>query len=91
MKALLTFLVPALFIDLFLGGALVRTTTLNYPASAALFILESLLIVVIAAVIHVYSPRFRVDQAFKWFSKFPLVLGLIAIVWAYAIKIFGVL
>ena len=91
MKTLLTFLVPALFIDLFLGGALVRTTTLNYPASAALFILESLFIVVIAAVIHVYSPRFRVDQAFKWFSKFPLVLGLIAIVWAYAIKIFGVL
>ena len=91
MKTLLTFLVPALFIDLFLGGALVRTTTLNYPASAALFILESLFIVVIAAVIHVYNPRFRVDQAFKWFSRFPLLLGLIAIVWAYAIKIFGVL
>jgi NADH-quinone oxidoreductase subunit H len=91
MKTLLTFLVPALFIDLFLGGALVRTTTLSYPASAVLFVSESMIIVLIAAIIHVYSPRFRVDQAFKWFSKFPLVLGMIALVWAYAIRILGVL
>ncbi len=91
MKTLLTFLVPALFIDLFLGGAIIGTTASQNPAiSTVLFILEGATIILVAAIIHVFSPRFRIDQAFRWFSTVPLALGIVAIVWAYAIKLLGV-
>jgi NADH-quinone oxidoreductase subunit H len=91
MRTLLLFFVPTLFIDLFLGGAIIGTfTNPNYPFSMVLFILESVIIVLIAAIIQVFNPRYRVDQAFKWFSRFPLVLGVIAIIWAYAIRLLGI-
>jgi NADH-quinone oxidoreductase subunit H len=91
MKTLLTFLVPALFIDLFLGGAVMGTSTIqNSAVSAVLFFVEGAIIVLVAAIIHVFSPRFRVDQAFRWFTTVPLIMGIIAIVWAYAIKLLGV-
>jgi NADH-quinone oxidoreductase subunit H len=92
MKTLLIFLVPAFFIDLFLGGGIIGTITgRNHALSALVFILETAIIVFVAALVHVFSPRFRVDQAFRWFSKFPLILGVVAIGWAYAIKILGVI
>jgi NADH:ubiquinone oxidoreductase subunit H len=70
---------------------LVRAAASSYSASAVLFFFECLIIILIAAVIHVYSPRFRVDQAFTWFSKFPLIMGVVAIIWAYAIKLLGII
>ncbi len=91
-KLLLAFLIPTLFIDLFLGGGIIRTATnSNHPISIISFILESMVIIFIIAFIHVYSPRFRVDQAFKWFLKYPLVLGGISIIWAYAIRYLGLI
>jgi len=91
LKTLLVFLIPTLFIDLFLGGAIVGSANLYNAFTVSLFIAESAVIVLVVAIIHVFSPRFRVDQAVKWFSKFPLVMGVIAIIWAYAIKLLGII
>ena len=91
-RSLFVFLIPTLFVDLFLGGGIVGTyKNPNYPFSIIVFIIESLMIIFIFAFIHVYNPRFRIDQAFNWFLKYPLVLGFIAIIWAYAIRYFGIL
>ncbi len=88
-KTLLAFLIPALFINLFLGGGIVRTTYLNPPLSITLFLVETLIIVFLIALLHVYSPRFRVDQAFTWFLKYPVLLGVIAVLWAYVTRYLG--
>jgi len=91
LRTFLVFLVPTLFIDLFLGGAIVGPAlSVVRPSSIVLFLAESLMIVLVAAIIHVFSPRLRVDQAFNWFARFPLVIGVLAIIWAYAIKLLGI-
>jgi NADH-quinone oxidoreductase subunit H len=90
-KTFLTFLIPALFIDLFLGGGIIGSfSNPDYPLSIILYIVEGLVVVFFIAVIHVYSPRFRIDQAFHWFLKYPLVIGVVAIIWAYTLRILGI-
>jgi NADH-quinone oxidoreductase subunit H len=90
-KTFLAFLIPTLFIDLFLGGGIIGTlANPQYPFSIIVYIIEGLVVVLLIAVIHVYSPRFRIDQAFRWFLKYPLIIGVISIIWAYTLRYLGI-
>lgn len=58
-----------LFVNLFFGGAT------NWP----LLILKAFLLYMWSVVVGTIFPRFRTEQSIRWFMKFPLILGIIAI------------
>ncbi len=63
----------ALFVDLFLGGG----------ANIITFSLKMLVVFLIAIFINAIMPRFRMDQAFKFYWKWPFVLGLISLIFVF--------
>jgi NADH-quinone oxidoreductase subunit H len=58
-----------LFMNLFFGGA----------TNWLVLILKVFLIYMTSVIVGVVFPRFRVDQSIRWFYKYALVLGLIAL------------
>ena len=82
-KMLLTSVIIALFVDLFLsGGAIPGLEALTFP----IFVLEGFLVVLLVTLIHTLNPRFRIDQALKWYAKTPTLLAIMGLAWAYTIK-----
>ncbi|MEM3506978.1 MAG: complex I subunit 1 family protein [Candidatus Bathyarchaeia archaeon] len=79
-KILLIFIYTTLFVDLFLINGI------NYYPQI-LFIFKSLLLVFILALINAINPRYRLDQAFKWYLKYQFPIAIIAILWSYFIKL----
>jgi NADH-quinone oxidoreductase subunit H len=73
-----------MYVDLFLGGA--GHTELEGIAGTAVGLLELLLktflLYMIPVFIGLVSPRFRTEQAIRFFWKWPTFFGIIAIVWA---------
>lgn len=63
----------ALFVNLFLGGG----------ANIVTFSLKMLVVFLIAVFINAIMPRFRIDQAFKFYWKWPALLGLISLIFVY--------
>ncbi|MGD8933696.1 MAG: NADH-quinone oxidoreductase subunit H [Gammaproteobacteria bacterium] len=64
-----------LFMNLFFGGA----------TGWVELMIKTLLIYMIAIIVGVAFPRFRVDQAIRFFFKIPTLIGIIAIVYAQTV------
>ena len=68
-----------LFMNLFFGGA----------TGWVELMIKTLLIYMIAIIVGVAFPRFRVDQAIRFFFKIPTLIGIIAIVYAQTVLTAG--
>ena len=82
--AVFAFIKLVLYVDLFLGGA--GNNDIEGIAGTALGLLELLLktflLYMIPVFIGLVSPRFRTEQAIRFFWKWPTALGFIGIGWA---------
>lgn len=85
-KVLLLFISLTLFIDIFLGGALISADYFGVPSfiwSGVVFAAEIIVILFIVSILNAANARFRIDQAFTWYMKWPLALSLIGLAWPY--------
>jgi NADH-quinone oxidoreductase subunit H len=78
-RIFLIFIYTTLFIDLFIGGGIAFLPQI-------LFIFESLVLLFILALINAVNPRYRLDQAFRWYLKYQVPIGIMAIAWSYFMK-----
>jgi NADH-quinone oxidoreductase subunit H len=82
--AVFAFIKLVMYVDLFLGGA--GHTELEGIAGTLVGLLELLLktflLYMIPVFIGLVSPRFRTEQAIRFFWKWPTFFGIIAIGWA---------
>jgi len=67
--ALHTYIVVALFVDLFLGGG----------ANMLIFFAKMLAVFVIGICINAVLPRFRVEQALRYLWKWPTILAFVGL------------
>ena len=58
-----------LFVNLFFGGA----------TNWGVLVLKAFILYMTSVVVGVVFPRFRVDQSIRWFYKYALILGVIAL------------
>jgi len=73
--ALHLFIVIALYVDLFLGGA----------ANLGTFFLKMLVVFLIGVFIGAVYPRFRIDQALRYCWKWPTLIALVGLILVVAI------
>ncbi|MEA2078156.1 MAG: complex I subunit 1 family protein [Candidatus Marinimicrobia bacterium] len=59
-----------LFVNLFFGGA----------TNWGILILKAFILYMVSVVVGTVFPRFRVDQSIRWFYKYVLILGVIALI-----------
>ena len=89
-KAFLIFISTALYVNLFLGGGMVRSLLpAGLPsiiASVIVFLVEAGIVVFVYTIVHVANPRYRIGQSFRWYMKIPLALAILGLIWAYVIK-----
>ncbi len=82
--AVFAFIKLVLFVDIFLGGA--GNTDLQgvwgILAGLGELLLKTFLFYMIPVFIGLVSPRFRTEQAIRFFWKWPSILGIVAILWA---------
>ncbi len=83
-KILLTSVCISLFVDLFLAGGVIPG--LQYQLTTLIFLVEGFLIVAFATLIHTLNPRFRIDQALRWYVKIPILLAIVGLAWAYTFR-----
>ena len=69
-RAIFPFAKTVLFMNLFFGGA----------TNWGILILKVFLIYMVSVVVGVVQPRFRVDHSIRWFYKYALPLGVIALI-----------
>ncbi len=82
--AVFAFIKLVLFVDIFLGGAgnIELEGILGTLAGLGELLLKTFLFYMIPVFIGLVSPRFRTEQAIRFFWKWPTFLGILAIVWA---------
>ena len=85
-RAILVFACVALFTNVFLQGGLVFSGYISSLFSAILFIVQGFIITFLISLVHAANPRYRIDQAFAWYTRIPLAASLMGLVWAYAVK-----
>ncbi len=82
--AVFAFIKLVLFVDIFLGGA--GNTDLQgiWGTLAGLgeLLIKTFLFYMIPVFIGLVSPRFRTEQAIRFFWKWPTFFGIVAIIWA---------
>lgn len=82
----LLFITTTLFVDLFLGGGAVRVPFFGIPSLVWSIIVYAIMMVItllVLSIVNTANPRFRIDQAFKWYLKLPLALAIIGLAWTY--------
>ena len=81
--AVFAFIKLVLFVDIFLGGA--GNTSLHgilgTLAGLGELLIKTFLFYMIPVFIGLVSPRFRTEQAIRFFWKWPTFLGIVAILW----------
>lgn len=85
-RTFLLFLLVTLFVDLFLGGGVVRVAFLGIPSlvwSILVYLIESIVVLLFLSIANAANPRFRIDQAFKWYLKLPLALAMTGLAWTF--------
>jgi NADH-quinone oxidoreductase subunit H len=82
--SIFAFIKLVLFIDIFLGGAgnVAVTGILGTLLGLGELLLKTFIFYMIPVFIGLVSPRFRTEQAIRFFWKWPTILGIIAIIWA---------
>ncbi|MEM2897191.1 MAG: complex I subunit 1 family protein [Candidatus Bathyarchaeia archaeon] len=73
------FVYTALYLDLFIGGGVAF-----FPPF--LFVVGGSVVVFALALINAINPRYRLDQAFVWYLKYQVPVGIMAIAWTYLIR-----
>jgi formate hydrogenlyase subunit 4 len=81
LKTLMWYVFAALFVNLFLGGG----DCLELVFAIPVFLIKSLFVVAMFTVVHVSSARYKIDQAFIWYLKYPMTLAIIGFVTALVI------
>lgn len=80
-----------LFVDLFLGGAVVMDPgtygILAYAVNLLVWFILILLVFLISILINAVFPRFRIEQALKFYWSYDTVLAILAITWIYLVYI----
>lgn len=92
-KMFLIFVSTTLYIDLFLGGGIVTLLPPGLPsiiASVIVFLIEAGIVVFVYTVLHTANPRYKIEQVFRWFLKYPLVLAILGLIWAYIIAMINI-
>ncbi len=84
-RVVLLFSLAGLFVDLFLAGGWASTTLLGTIAFFALVAV----VVFFLALVSAAMPRYRIDQAVRFYTRLALVLSALALAWSvtYAIMI----
>jgi NADH-quinone oxidoreductase subunit H len=81
-----------LFVDLFLGGGIVLDPAtygvIAYVVNYAVWFVLILVVWLIALFINAVFPRFRIEQAFKFYWKWPTIIAVIGLVQAYIMSVF---
>jgi NADH-quinone oxidoreductase subunit H len=82
------FVEAGLFIDLFLGGGIIfHQAGMLYQALNFIFwIFLVFLIYTIAVLISTVFPRYRIDQAFTFYWKWPTILAIIGLFYALGVS-----
>ena len=82
------FVEAGLFIDLFLGGGIIfHQAGVIYQILNFLFwILLVFIIYTIAVIISAVFPRYRIDQAFVFYWKWPTILAIIGLAYALGVS-----
>jgi len=78
------FIKLVLIVDLFLGGAgnVETQGIVGTLLGLVELVIKTFLLYMIPVFIGLVSPRFRTEQAIRFFWKWPTILGIIAIIWA---------
>jgi NADH-quinone oxidoreductase subunit H len=66
-----------LYVNLFFGGVQLYD---SYILTFLVFFLKTFFVYMWSVFVGVAFPRFRVDQSIRWFLKYPMALGIIAII-----------
>ena len=81
-----------LFVDLFLGGGIILDPAtygiIAYVVNYAVWFVLILVVWLIALFINAVFPRFRIEQAFKFYWKWPTIIAIIGLVQAYIMSVF---
>ncbi|MBS7625557.1 NADH-quinone oxidoreductase subunit H [Candidatus Bathyarchaeota archaeon] len=85
-KMLLTSVCTGLFVDLFMAGGAIPGLNLHSPVTVLTYVIEGLLVVAVASLIHTSNPRFRIDQTLEWYVRTPIILAVIGLCWAYILR-----
>lgn len=80
-----------LFVDLFLGGGVVMKPgeygIIAYIVNLTVWFVLILMVFLISVLINAIFPRFRIEQALKFYWKYDAVLGIIVLIWIYALVV----
>ena len=66
-----------LFVNFFFGGVALYD---SYLLTFLVFFLKTFLVYMWSVFVGVSFPRFRVDHSIRWFLKYPMLIGLISII-----------
>jgi len=82
--AVFAFIKLVLLVDLFLGGAgnIEAEGIAGTLLGLGELLLKTFLLYMIPVFIGLVSPRYRTEQAIRFFWKWPTLLGIIAVIWA---------
>ncbi len=76
-----------LFVDLFLGGGVVLSVSqfgwLAYLVNFIVWFLLILFVFFIALLINAVFPRFRIEQALKFYWKYDAIVGILILIWIF--------
>ncbi len=76
-----------LFMNLFFGGTAVAAGTfVEHLVAIAIMVIKTFFIYMFSVFIGVAFPRFRTEQSIRFFLKYPLILGIISIIFALYFK-----
>lgn len=69
-----------LYVNLFFGGVQLYGNSLEgYVLTFVVFFLKTFFVYMWSVFVGVSFPRFRVDQSIRWFIKYPLAIGIVAV------------
>jgi len=82
----------SLFVDLFLGGGVVLNPAvygiLAYFVNYLVWLALIFVVWMIAIFVNAVFPRFRIEQAFKFYWKWPTVIAIVGLIQAYVMSVF---
>ncbi|MFQ6075378.1 MAG: complex I subunit 1 family protein [Candidatus Bathyarchaeia archaeon] len=88
-RTFLIFISTTLYVDLFLGGGVIRdllpTGLPSILATIIIFFVQSGIVAFAYTIVHTTNPRYRIDQSFTWYMKIPLASATLGLIWAYAV------
>ena len=86
-KMMGTVVETTLFVDLFLGGGIILSTAqygwLAYLVNFIIWFVLILLMFLIAILIENVFPRFRIEQAVKFYWKYDSLVALLILIWIF--------